>query len=108
MLTFIYFSLISLGPGRHAVNLKIHNILCIFGVLRGVKYYLREEEARDSRTFLAAFTMALSARAVSFQPRVLSPQSGLTHMFSAGRTSIAFLRRPFISSSVGTRGEWMS
>ena len=52
--------------------------------------------------------MLTSAASVSGQPRVFRPQSGLTHRRSTGIRSAALSSNATISSTVGTRGEWMS
>jgi hypothetical protein len=62
----------------------------------------------QARRTCAARTMFLSATSVSDQPRVLSPQSGLTHRRSDGMTSAARRNSKSMSSVDGTRGEWMS
>ncbi len=61
-----------------------------------------------ARSACAASTMFPSAARVSGQPRVLRPQSGLTHRFSDGMTAAAFFSSRTMSSRDGTRGEWMS
>jgi outer membrane protein OmpA-like peptidoglycan-associated protein len=61
-----------------------------------------------SRMTFAAATMLRNAATTSDQPRVLRPQSGLTHNLSAGTTSLALASSSTISSVLGTRGEWMS
>jgi hypothetical protein len=52
--------------------------------------------------------MLRKAASVSGQPRVFSPQSGFTHRFPGGSTAAALRNNAAISSTVGTRGEWMS
>jgi hypothetical protein len=65
-------------------------------------------QRRQARMSCAARTMFLRAISVSDQPRVLSPQSGLTHRRSDGMTSAARRNSASMSSVDGTRGEWMS
>ncbi len=65
-------------------------------------------QASRARSWWAAATMLRSAASVSAQPRVFSPQSGLTHSRSTGMRRAAFSSRTTISSLPGTRGEWMS
>ena len=57
---------------------------------------------------MAASTILRSARSVSSQPRVFSPQSGFTHSWSGASTSRALPSSSTISAVVGMRGEWMS
>ena len=61
-----------------------------------------------SRSSRAAATMLMSEDLTSHQPRVFSPQSGLTQRFPGDSTEAALHSKFFISASVGTRGEWMS
>ena len=64
--------------------------------------------AQAARICRAAATMFFKAASVSAQPRVFRPQSGLTHSRSAGTTAAALRISRTISSTGGTRGEWMS
>ena len=50
-------------------------------------------------------TMLASAGLTSAQPRVFRPQSGLTQIWSAGRTRVAFSSKSTISCTDGMRGE---
>jgi MFS family permease len=56
----------------------------------------------------AARTMLARASSTSGQPRVFSPQSGLTQRRSRPTRSSARASSSSISSAEGTRGEWMS
>src|SRR5258706_5988218 len=68
-------------------------------------YRVRASSRRSSR---AAATTCSSAGVTSAHARVLSPQSGLTHTFSAGKTCSVARSAATISCWLGTRGEWMS
>jgi hypothetical protein len=56
----------------------------------------------------AAATMFMSAGLTSAQARVYSPQSGLTQSCPSDSRPRASVSRSAISSTPGTRGEWMS
>ncbi len=61
-----------------------------------------------ARALCAAATMCSIARFTSGHVRVLSPQSGLTQIWSAARRRAAAWSNFVISLMAGTRGEWMS
>ncbi|MNT85273.1 hypothetical protein D3C72_2254200 [compost metagenome] len=61
-----------------------------------------------ARICRAAATIFFKAASVSTQPRVLRPQSGLTHKWAAGITALAFCSNATMSGVEGMRGEWMS
>lgn len=65
-------------------------------------------QASSARSALVASTITLRAASVSSQPRVLRPQSGLTHSRSAGICLAALRIRSSIQPWLGTFGEWMS
>src|SRR5919197_5759298 len=60
------------------------------------------------RIAVAAATMFFSAASVSSQPRVLRPQSGFTQICVSSSTRDMLCSAAMISSTGGTRGEWMS
>ena len=60
------------------------------------------------RICLAASTIFLKLASVSGTPRVFKPQSGFTHSFSLSILVNIRLSALTISSTDGTRGEWMS
>ena len=60
------------------------------------------------RAHLAARTKFVNDSSVSFHPRVLRPQSGLMNKSESERNLSISLRRTWISSCEGTRGEWIS
>jgi Enoyl-(Acyl carrier protein) reductase len=60
------------------------------------------------RAARAAATMFSIAGFTSGHLRVFSPQSGFTHNWSSASRVAAADRRAVISSTPGTRGEWMS
>ena len=61
-----------------------------------------------SRSKLAAEIIFRNAASVSGYFLVFRPQSGFTQRFLAGMTFNAFSINCTISSTVGTRGEWIS
>ena len=72
------------------------------------RHGVRQAAESSARSTCAASTIASSAARVSGQARVFRPQSGFTHSFSAGSTSLALRSSSTISARSGTRGEWMS
>src|SRR5690606_18749321 len=68
----------------------------------------QDRPRRGQRRARAACTRFRKAGSTSAYARVFSPQSGLTHSRSLGTTRNAASSSSPTSSTLGTRGEWMS
>ncbi len=100
------------SPGQHQRLLrhKKRGKACAFPLryARTLLLFVDVLQASSARSALVASTITLRAASVSSQPRVLRPQSGLTHSRSAGICLAAFRIRSSIQPWLGTFGEWMS